>query len=120
MNTIDKLADMCAATAGKCAKATGDIVAGGKKKMDIIAIENHIAKAERQLGALVYSLHKSGEKNTLLVKRYLDNITSLDKELSALKGEQCEETYATEHRCNVCGAEVSEDALFCNSCGGKL
>lgn len=118
MTTIDRLADMCAVTADKCAKATSSIVAEGKKKMDVIALNKHIAKAQRQLGALVYSLHKSGEKNTLLVKRHLDNIDELCTELKKLTGG--EDDYSDKPCCEVCGTEVSEDALFCNGCGGKL
>ncbi|MEG0177992.1 MAG: zinc ribbon domain-containing protein [Oscillospiraceae bacterium] len=120
MNTIDRLADICAAGADKCVQATGELVGKGKKRIDIIAAENKLAKAERQLGALVYSLHKTGEKNSLLVKRYIDSIEKLDNELSSLTGESVHYTAKTIKCCPACGAEVREDALFCNGCGGKL
>ena len=33
----------------------------------------------RQLGALVYALHKNGEENTALVERYIETIAAVEK-----------------------------------------
>ena len=47
--------------------------------------QNRLAKAQRQLGALVYSLHKAEEENQPLVDKYIENIAegkdAFEKEL---------------------------------------
>ena len=39
----------------------------GKNKLDLLNQQARLSKAQRQLGALVYSLHKAGEENPALV-----------------------------------------------------
>ena len=43
--------------------------------MDLLALENKLSRAQRQLGALVYALHKNGEENTALVERYIETVS---------------------------------------------
>ena len=106
--------------------------------MELIKQQGKLAKAERQLGALVYSLHKNGEENQPLVDKYLDAIAEVEAAIETLKaaaeqGEPvdipAEEEPIEEEPirlrgetkiCPVCNAEVDGDACFCNHCGAQL
>ena len=126
-------------------KAAMDIADKGKNQLDLAGQQNQLAKAERQLGALVYSLHKNGEDNQPLVDKYLDAIAEVEAAIETLKaaaeqGEpvdipaEYEEPAAEEEPieeepirlrgetkiCPVCNAEVDGDACFCNHCGAQL
>lgn len=48
-------------------KAAMDIADKGKNQLDLASQQNRLAKAQRQLGALVYSLHNAEEENQPLV-----------------------------------------------------
>lgn len=66
-------------------KAAMDIADKGKNQLDLAGQQNQLAKAERQLGALVYSLYKAGEHNEPLVEKYIENIASIEKSIEELK-----------------------------------
>ena len=60
-------------------KAAMDIADKGKTQ------QNRLAKAQRQLGALVYSLHKADEENQPLVDKYIENIAEIEKAIEEIK-----------------------------------
>ena len=85
MTTFDKLKGAAATLADAAVKTTGDLAQKGKKQMDLLALENKLSRAQRQLGALVYALHKNGEENTALVERYIETIAAVEKDIAALE-----------------------------------
>ena len=89
-------------------KTTKDLTDKGKHKMDVLAAERHLAKTQRQLGALVYSLHKNGESNDQLVKKYLQAVAQAEEQLAQVTAEQAEESrdVRMEKICMRCGAEI--------------
>ena len=126
-------------------KAAMDIADKGKNQLDLASQQNRLAKAQRQLGALVYSLAKGKEENQPLVDKYIEMIDSIEGEIARLKASltpaetaeveftEAEEPAAEEapaaeaapaekprKTCPQCGAPVSDDALFCNKCGAQL
>ena len=126
-------------------KAAMDIADKGKNQLDLASQQNRLAKAQRQLGALVYSLAKGKEENQPLVDKYIEMIDNIEQEIARLKAsltpaEAAEAEYVVheevpadqpeapaaeavseEHKaCPQCGAPVSDDALFCNKCGAQL
>ena len=103
-------------------KTTKDLTDKGKHKMDVLAAERHLAKTQRQLGALVYSLYKNGQTNDQLVKKYLQAVEQAEGQLEKITLEQAEESrdVRMEKICMRCGAEVSKDATFCSCCGQKF
>ena len=131
-------------------KAAMDIADKGKNQLDLASQQNRLAKAQRQLGALVYSLHKAGEENPALVEKYIDAVAEVEKAIEEIKAGMTEDERAeveaqeaadaaeeaTEQEeeieeepiqlrgetkiCPVCKAEVDGDALFCNHCGAQL
>ena len=50
-------------------KTAQDLADKGKNKLDLLNQQARLSKAQRQLGALVYSLHKAGEENPALPPR---------------------------------------------------
>ena len=131
-------------------KTAQDLADKGKNKLDLLNQQARLSKAQRQLGALVYSLAKGNEENQPLVDKYIEMIANIEQELSDLKAslepdtviettfEDTEEAAAdvtaaaaaepAEEKpedneaktCPQCGAPVSDDALFCNKCGAQL
>ena len=57
----------------------------GKTQAKILSNQAKISKAQRQRGALVYSLAKGNEENQPLVDRYIDMIDSIEQENRQLK-----------------------------------
>ena len=108
----------------------------GKTQALIVNEQGKLLKAQRQLGALVYSLAKGKEENQPLVDKYIEMIDNIEQEIARLKAsltpaEAAEAEYVVheevpadqpeEHKaCPQCGAPVSDDALFCNKCGAQL
>ena len=131
--------------AEKGKNAALDLAEKGKTQALIVNEQGKLLKAQRQLGALVYSLAKGKEENQPLVDKYIEMIDHIEQEITRLKAsltpaEAAEVDYVvheeepaaepeapaaeaapTEHKsCPQCGAPVSDDALFCNKCGAQL
>ena len=132
-------------TAKKTAQNLAD---KGKNQLDLINQQARLSKAQRQLGALVYSLHKAGEENQPLVDKYIEAIAEVEKAIEEIKANMNPEEYMEAEAqaeeevvmpeeeekieeepvqlrgetkiCPVCKAEVDGDALFCNHCGAQL
>ena len=66
-------------------KAAMDIADKGKNQLDLASQQNRLAKAQRQLGALVYSLHKADEENQPLVDKYIEYIAEIEKAIEEIK-----------------------------------
>lgn len=129
-------------------KTAQDLADKGKNQLDLINQQARLSKAQRQLGALVYSLHKAGEENQPLVDKYIEAVAEVEKAIEEIKANMTPEEYMaaaaeTEAEdilpddeeeieeepvqlrgetktCPVCKAEVDGDALFCNHCGAQL
>ena len=131
-------------------KTAQDLADKGKNQLDLMNQQARLSKAQRQLGALVYSLHKAGEENQPLVDKYIEAVAEVEKAIEALKANLSPEEYMAADSadeedvpeveveeeeeieeepvqlrgetkiCPVCKAEVDGDALFCNHCGAQL
>lgn len=84
-------------------KTAQELVNKGKVQMELLNQQGKLAKAERQLGALVYSLHKNGEENQPLVEKYLSAIEEIEAAIENLKD-------AAEAESPVGAAAPEEDA----------
>lgn len=62
----------------------------GKNQLDLVNQQARMSKAERQLGALVYSLHKAGEDNQPLVGKYIAAIADIEAEIEEIKSRMTE------------------------------
>ena len=142
---FNKIKEMGREYAEKGKNAVQDLAEKGKTQALIVNEQGKLLKAQRQLGALVYSLAKGKEENQPLVDKYIEMIDHIEQEITRLKAsltpaEAAEVDYVVheeepaaepeapaaeaahaEHKsCPQCGAPVSDDALFCNKCGAQL
>ena len=142
---FNKIKEMGLEYAEKGKNAAMDLAEKGKTQAMILSEQGKLLKAQRQLGALVYSLAKGKEENQPLVDKYIEMIDNIEQEITRLKAsltpaEAAEVEYvvheteaedvqpepeaqpsAPQHKsCPQCGAPVSDDALFCNKCGAQL
>ena len=117
-STLDQLVDTMHMAAGKAADIANDLTARGKNKLNQISLERELAKAQRQLGTLVYSMKKAGEENPALVDQYIRVIEQLEKKLNEQEAAQAAR-YCTPI-CPSCGKEIKEKDRFCAHCGEKL
>ena len=140
---FNKIKEMGLEYAEKGKNAAMDLAEKGKTQALIINEQTKLLKAQRQLGALVYSLAKGKEENQPLVDKYIEMIDTIEGEITRLKAtltpaEAAEVEFVVheepaepepaaeapaqpEHKsCPQCGAPVSDDALFCNKCGAQL
>lgn len=121
---LNDLLDRGGALADSAKRTAADLAQRGKRQLDLTAAQSRLAKAQRQLGALVYSLVRSGEHNDTLVQKYVDAIAKVEAEIDALRADGAAPAApaagAAPHLCPQCGAEVEPDAIFCNNCGAQL
>lgn len=133
---LNKLKEMGLEYAEKGKNVAMDLAEKGKTQAQILNEQSKLLKAQRQLGALVYSLAKGKEENQPLVDKYIEMIDTIEQEIARLKAsltpaeaveveyaQQAEEAApaAEKHKaCPQCGASVEDDALFCNKCGAQL
>ncbi|MFR1787102.1 MAG: hypothetical protein ACLSWY_14600 [Ruthenibacterium lactatiformans] len=120
MTTFDKLKGAAATLADAAVKTTGDLAQKGKKQMDLLALENKLSRAQRQLGALVYALHKNGEENTALVERYIETIAAVEKDIAALEPAPAAATADDAHGVYPPARRGGDPhAIFCPGCGAN-
>ena len=133
---FNKIKEMGLEYAEKGKNAALDLAEKGKTQALIVNEQGKLLKAQRQLGALVYSLAKGKEENQPLVDKYIEMIDNIEQEIARLKAsltpaEAAEAEYVVheevpadppeEHKgCPQCGAPVSDYPLFCNKCGAQL
>ena len=142
---FNKIKEMGLEYAEKGKNAALDLAEKGRTQAKIVNAQSKLYKAQRQLGALVYSLAKGNEENQPLVDKYIEMIDAIEKNLAALResigapaAEAAPEPEAPadsvtiefpidaqpaaeeKKTCPQCGAPVSDDALFCNKCGAQL
>ncbi len=115
---LDKLVDTAGRMADKAAKATTSVVERSRDKLEVYQLQQRLSKAQKQLGALVYMLHKTGQENLPMVEHYISEIDELKAQIDFLQ--PTEAVTVQVHECPVCGAEGMGDAVFCRRCGAKL
>ena len=85
---IDRILEAGAKAVDTAKKTATDLAREGKRQTDLLALQGKKAKAERQLGALVYSLAKNGEQNQPLVEKYIAALAALDEKIAELKAQK--------------------------------
>ena len=124
---FDDLLETSANIADQVVKTAGEYIDKGKDKIDEISLKNDLAKAQKQLGILVYTMHKTGEQNEELFNQYIDDIDKIELEIReyAEKAKGNNQAYVQKDEpktdvvkfCHNCGAEMSIEDSFCKNCG---
>lgn len=115
MDLFEKLGETIV-TAGKdVSQKAKDISGVAKLKMDIKSKEDFVEKQYALIGKKYYEAHKDDDVldygEVSVIEEALQTIEVMKAQLLELKGAK---------KCPKCGAEVSEEAHFCESCGIKL
>ena len=82
---FNKIKEMGLEYAEKGKNAALDLAEKGRTQAKIVNAQSKLYKAQRQLGALVYSLAKGNEENQPLVDKYIEMIGSIEANLNALR-----------------------------------
>ena len=124
---FNKIKEMGLEYAEKGRNAALDLAEKGRTQAKIVNAQSKLYKAQRQLGALVYSLAKGNEENQPLVDKYIEMIANIEQELSDLKAslepdtviettfEDTEPKPADTWDCD-CG-QTGNTGKFCMNCG---
>lgn len=122
MLTLEQLKRGAAVVADTALKTGTELAEKGKRQVDLMALRTKLSRTQRELGALVYSLHKNGEENPELVEKYIQAVEAVEQELAAYTPDISDEANDADVRalCPSCGAEVDPAATFCRVCGYKL
>ena len=123
MKLFDDLMEASVKMADQASKKANEIADLGKKKMSKASVENELAKAQRQLGTLVYMMHKTNEHNEELLQQYIDEVAAVEKQLEELmedlEKEEVKEDVEVKKICSVCATTLRADEKFCHNCGEK-
>ncbi len=119
MGFFDELKEASVKFADTAGKKANEAIDLGKKKVNEISLENDLAKAQKQLGILVYTLYKSGEENEELVNEYIQRIVAVETEIENLKEQPDVVEVKVVPTCKVCTAPITNEDKFCKSCGTK-
>ena len=93
-------------------KAAQELADKGKNQLELLNQQARLSKAQRQLGALVYSLHKAGEENQPLVDKYIAAVAEVEKAIEDIKASMTPEERAEAEAQETAEAEepvVSEE-----------
>lgn len=82
---IDKIKEQSLQIVDLAKKTALDLADKGKNQLELINHQTQLSKAQRQLGALVYSLHTTGEENQPLVDKYIQNIADIEAAIADIK-----------------------------------
>ena len=74
-------------------KTAQDLAGKGKNQLDLMNQQARLSRAQRQLGALVYSLHKAGEENQPLVEKYIEAVAEVERAIEEIKANMSPEEY---------------------------
>lgn len=115
---FNKIKEMGLEYAEKGKNAALDLAEKGRTQAKIVNAQGKLYKAQRQLGALVYSLAKGNEENQPLVDKYIEMIANIEQELADLKASLepdavIETTF--EEKDEADDADVTEDAPAASS-----
>ena len=110
---FNKIKEMGLEYAEKGKNAALDLAEKGRTQAKIVNAQSKLYKAQRQLGALVYSLAKGNEENQPLVDKYIEMIANIEQEIADLKASLepdaiIETTF--EEKDEADDADVTEDA----------
>ena len=82
---FDKILQAGSKAAESAKKTAAELADKGKKQVNLVNEQSKLARAQRQLGALVYSLHVNGEENQPLVEKYIQAVAEIEANIERLK-----------------------------------
>lgn len=99
-------------------KKAGQIVDISKLRISAADLNNEISKRFEVLGRMIYDAKKAGNESNDLVTECIAAIDDLYEQLDAVNEQLVQ--MRNKLVCKDCGAENSQDSVFCSRCGSKL
>lgn len=107
---FDKIKEQSMQFVDVAKKTAMDLADKGKNQLELINQQTQLSKAQRQLGALVYSLHKSGEENQPLVDKYIEHIASIEAAIEEIKSRMTADEAAQAEEAAAQATDVADTA----------
>lgn len=107
---FDKIKEQSMQFVDVAKKTAMDLADKGKNQLELVNQQTQLSKAQRQLGALVYSLHKSGEENQPLVDKYIEHIASIEAAIEEIKGRMTADEAAQAEAAAAQATDVTDTA----------
>lgn len=118
MSFVDNVINTTKNVAATAGKKTDEAIRTSKLKFRSSQLNSDINNKYEKLGALVYEMAKSGDKDTEAFDALIAEIDTaktelddIDKQLDELKGMVA---------CPSCGVKTENDNTYCPKCGAKL
>lgn len=118
MSFVDNVINTTKNVAATAGKKTDEAIRVSKLKMKVVQLNSDIKNKHEKLGALVYEMAKSGEKDTEAFDALIAEIDAANAEISEIE-KQLDELKGVVS-CSSCGAKTDNDNMFCPKCGKKL
>lgn len=118
MSFVDNVINTTKNVAATAGKKTDEAIRISKLKMKKSQLNSDIKNKYEKLGALVYEMAKSGEKETEAFDALIEEIDAANRELDDVN-KQLDELRG-KVTCTVCGVKTDNDNAFCPKCGAKL
>ena len=115
---FDEFVYMAKNAADAASKKTGEVAKVGKLRYQMKQTQWEIEKAYAKLGAIVYESKRSTENFDEMVRLAISEIDELFRKLDELADQV--RSYKKVIRCEACGRENENGALFCSRCGEAL
>mgnify|MGYP003376005387 CR=1 FL=1 len=81
----NKLKQAGAQVADSAVRTAGTLYEKGKKEAKLVALDSKLGRAQRELGALVYSLRRTGEENEAFIEGLCEDIAAIEAKIAALR-----------------------------------
>lgn len=118
MSFVDNVINTTKNVAATAGKKTDEAIRTSKLKIKGSQLNNDIKSKNEKLGALVYEMAKTGEKDTEAFDALIAEIDACNAELADIE-KQLDELKGVV-ACTACGAKTDNDNAFCPKCGAKL
>lgn len=100
------------------AKKTTELTDLARLKINIHSEENKLERCFTEIGRAYYNSKKSGEDASSEISTLIMQADKISADIDNLKRETAQLRRVS--FCFSCGAEVSDDCVFCPTCGNKL
>lgn len=118
MSFVDNIVNTTKNVAATAGKKTDEAIRISKLKLKNTQLNSDIKNKFEKLGALVYEMAKSGEKDTEAFDALIAEIDAVNAELDD-NSKQLDELRG-KVTCTACGIKTDNDNAFCPKCGAKL
>ena len=118
MSFVDNVINTTKNVAATAGKKTDEAIRTSKLKVKISQLNSDIKNKYEKLGALVYDMAKTGEKDAEAFDALIAEIDAANAELEDIS-KQLDELRG-KVTCSACGVKTDNDNAFCPKCGAKL